>query len=69
MEKIYFKWVPTREGLPEDSERVLVKLHNRSCWDWGVAVWNEMYECWDDSEGDDYMYDKDDVEYWMRIRA
>lgn len=61
-------WILINEELPNDSERVLVKLKDRGCWPWEVAVWNKHYECWDDSEGDDYMYDKDAVECWMRIK-
>ena len=62
-------WISINDELPKDSERVLVKLKGRGCWPWEVAVWDEMYECWDDSEGDDYMCDKDAVEYWMRVKA
>ena len=61
-------WILINDELPNDSERVLVKLKDKGCWPWEVAVWNNHYECWDDSEGDDKMCDKDDVECWMRIK-
>ena len=61
-------WISIKDELPNDSERVLVKLKDKGCWDWEVAVWNKHYECWDDSEGDDYMCDKDAVECWMRVK-
>lgn len=61
-------WISINDDTPADGERVLVKKKDRGCWAWEVAVWNKHYECWDDSEGDDYMCDKDAVECWMRIK-
>ena len=68
MEHKYNTWISINNELPGDGERVLIKLKDRGCWDWEVAVWNEYYNGWDDSEGDDYMCDKDAVECWMRIK-
>ena len=68
-ESNYNTWISIDESMPVDGERVLVKMKNRSCWAWEVAVWNAHYEVWDDSEGDDYMCDKDNVTHWMRIKA
>lgn len=31
------------------------------------SVWNEHHQCWDDAEGDDYMYSKEYVEAWLPI--
>lgn len=31
------------------------------------AIWNKHEQCWDDETGDDYMCDKDEVEYWFDI--
>ena len=64
----YNTWISIDESMPVDGERVLVKKKDRDYWPWEVAVWNTRYECWDDSEGDDYMCDKNDVGYWMRIK-
>lgn len=61
-------WISINDDMPADGERVLVKLKDRGCWPWEVAVWNAYYNLWDDSEGDDYMCDKEDVECWMRIK-
>ena len=61
-------WISINDELPKDGERVLVKLKNRVC-PWEVAVWNAYYNLWDDLDGDEYMCDKDEVEYWMRVRT
>lgn len=66
--KRYFEWISVQEGYPEDGERVLVtrkNIPNRP----ELCVWNGYYEVWDDSEGDDVAYDKEDIECWMRIRT
>ena len=68
-ESNYNAWISIDESMPVDGERVLVKIKDRGCWPWEVAVWNAHYEVWDDSEGDDYMCDKDNVTHWMRIKA
>lgn len=61
----YFEWIPTMECTPKDGERVLVKQVG---WpEWSVQVWNEHYNCWDTGDGDDYDFDKNEGEYWMRI--
>jgi hypothetical protein len=68
MENKYFEWISIEDETPNDSERVLIKKLNRSCWEWEVAVWNNLYEVWDDAEGDDYMCNKESVTHWMRIK-
>lgn len=30
-------------------------------------AWNEKHQCWDDISGDDYMFDKYMVLYWMEF--
>lgn len=67
IEKDYFTgtWLKLSECCPEDGERVLIL--KTGCVFWEVAVYNRFDNCFDDSEGDDYMYDFNDVEYWMRI--
>ena len=62
-EALSSQWKDPKEELPEDEERVLIY------GDRGIelAAWNEHYECWDDAEGDDCMYDKDYVKLWMSI--
>ena len=61
-------WTSINDDTPVDGERVLIKKKDMGCWPWEVAVWNKHYKCWDDSEGDNYMCDKEDVVYWMRIK-
>ena len=58
-------WIKFPDNKPEDGERVLILKHGYVFWE--VYVYNEIHQCWDDSEGDDYMCDLDEVEYWMRI--
>ena len=62
----YFEWIKTCDQLPSDGERVLIRRHDYNWWE--VAVWNGHYNVWDDEQGDDFMYKKDDVELWMRVR-
>lgn len=62
-EALASQWRDPKEKLPEDEEYVLID------GPMGIepAVWNEHYECWDDAEGDDNMYDKNVVKLWMPI--
>lgn len=57
------QWRRVEDELPEDEEYVLIDGPR------GVepAFWNEHYQVWDDSEGDDFMYKKDAVKMWMSI--
>jgi hypothetical protein len=61
------KWIPvTKYGkMPDHDALVLV-----SC-SIGVelVVYNEIDECWDDSEGDDYYKDLDYFTHWQPIPA
>lgn len=59
------QWTRVEDGLPEDGEYVLISTER------GIeaSVWNEHHQCWDDAEGDDYMYSKDYVKAWLRIPA
>ena len=62
----YFEWIPVTSQLPVDGERVLIRRPGYNWWE--VSVWNGHYNVWDDEQGDDFMYKKDDVEFWMRVR-
>lgn len=62
----YGVWLDYPDNKPEDGERVLALRKGNSLW-WDVVVYNEYHECWDDSEGDDYFCDLDEVEKFMRI--
>lgn len=64
----FFEWIPTKECLPNDGERVLIRRKDRHHSDWEVSVWNGDYLCWDTEDGDDFMYKPEQVEYWMRIK-
>ena len=62
-EALASQWKDPKVELPEDGEYVLISS------DRGIepSVWNEHHQCWDDAEGDDYMYSKEYVEAWMSI--
>ena len=64
----FFEWIQTKDCLPNDGERVLIKLKDRGCFSWEVSVWNGHYLCWDTEDGDDFMYNPEEVECWMRIK-
>lgn len=48
-----------------DGEPILIKRNSRSYWE--VACYNIEYKCFDDSEGDDYLCDIEDVELYMIV--
>lgn len=58
------EWIKTENQIPENGEQVL-------CWYYGyqykLLIWNGVYNCWDDEEGDDYFCDRDRVEYWTHL--
>jgi hypothetical protein len=62
----YGVWLDYPANKPDDGERVLAFRNGNRLW-WDVVVYNEYHECWDDSEGDDYFCDLDEVEKFMRI--
>ena len=62
----YGVWLCYPANKPDDGERVLALRRGNSLW-WDVVVYNEYHECWDDSEGDDYFCDLDEVDKFMRI--
>ena len=62
-EALATQWKDPKVELPEDGEYVLISTDR----DIEPSVWNEHHQCWDDAEGDDYMYSKDYVQAWMSI--
>ena len=62
-EALASQWKDPKVELPEDGEYVLIATDR----DIEPSVWNEHHQCWDDAEGDDYMYSKEYVKAWMSI--
>ena len=62
-EALASQWKDPKVELPEDGEYVLISTDR----DIEPSVWNEHYQCWDDAEGDDYMYSKEYVKAWLPI--
>lgn len=58
------QWRDAEKEKPEDGEYVLI-YHS----EYGIepSVWNEKEQCWDDAQGDDYMYSAETVDAWMEI--
>ena len=58
------QWRDAEKEKPEDREYVLI-YHS----EYGIepSVWNEKEQCWDDAQGDDYMYSTKTVEAWLPI--
>lgn len=52
------------KNIPQRLVLAITKQH-----DIKLLCWNFIEQCWDDEFGDDYMYDKEQVEYWMDIPA
>jgi hypothetical protein len=58
------EWISVKDGLPEDGQSVLVtKRHSYP----EIVVFDEVYNCWDDSEGDDYYRALDYFTHWMPL--
>lgn len=53
------------EKTPEPDEYVLVKELGEGSWK--SQVFNRTYYCWDTEDGDDYDYDVDENDIWMRL--
>ena len=62
-EALASQWKDPKVELPEDGEYVLISTDR----DIEPSVWNEHHQCWDDADGDDYMYSKEYVKAWMSI--
>ena len=59
-------WWDFPENEPSDGDRVLI--HRKGFGNqWEAATYNGHYECWDDIEGDDYMYDLDEIDAIMFV--
>ena len=52
------------------------ELNDCACWvaleirnglDWHLAFWNEVDNCWNDDDNDDYFRDPDQVYCWMPL--
>lgn len=56
-------WLNFPECTPDDGEQVVVK---RNGW-YEILVYNEYHQCWDDSEGDDYCCELNEVDKFLRI--
>ena len=59
-------WLDFPENVPNDDELVLIHRKGMGNY-WEPAVYNGYYQCWDDAEGDDIMYDLDVVDKFMLI--
>ena len=58
-----FNWKQTLNEVPKDGEKVLVCYNGL----YGLLIWNDRCNCWDDSEGDDYFFSKEQIKYWMSL--
>ena len=56
-------WLNFPECTPEDGEQVVVK---RNGW-YAILVYNEYFQCWDNSKGDDYCCELSSVDEFLRI--
>lgn len=67
-EAVQGQWVPTTDRLPEkpgidsyEHVRCLIVVNGEI----EIGMWNCEHLCWDDEEGDDYLYDPDTPTHWM----
>ena len=58
------EWIWTVFQTPLNGEVVAIYPHIH-CHQF--ASWNELEQCWDHEDGDDYMSDKEDVVGWCQI--
>ena len=63
-------WIKTSEELPKRKEGVrysqvpCLVYYRRNI---EILYFNHEHNCWDDSDGDDYKCDIEDIEYWMPL--
>lgn len=56
-------WKQSSQEVPKDGEKVLVCYNGL----YGLLIWNEHCNCWDNSEGDDFFCEREYIPYWMRL--
>jgi hypothetical protein len=60
------KWKKTEiDGYPTEDQQCLVILKNQKYIQ--ALSWNDHYQSWDDLDGDDHAFDKEEVIYWMEF--
>jgi hypothetical protein len=57
-------WLNFPECKPEDGEQVVISRYGTF---YEIVTYNEYHQCWDDSEGDDYFCDLEEVDKFLRI--
>jgi len=55
--------IKVKDGLPKEDTQCLVIRHGDIHV--GVAWFNEHYQVWDGADGDDYLCDLDEFEWYM----
>jgi hypothetical protein len=62
--------IPTHERLPEkpslesyEHVRCLIFIRN----EWQIGMWNCEHLCWDDDDGDDFLYEAGKPSHWMPL--
>lgn len=58
------EWIKTENQTPNDGEQVLCLYYRHT---YKLLVWNNIYNCWDGEDGDDYYCSRDEVEYWTHL--
>ena len=64
------RWIPVSDRLPERVKNVnysQVLCEVKKDGDILLLVFNHEHECWDDSAGDDFYCDIEEVEFWREI--
>lgn len=63
--KVEIEILTIAEQKPKDGEKVMV--FNAKFKDWNPQYYNDYYNCWDDSTGDDYERDVQNEDRWFRL--
>ena len=56
--------LPKKPGLKNYEQiRCLIKRNGEI----EISIWNCEHICWDDDEGDDFMYQPGNIDFWMPL--
>jgi hypothetical protein len=58
--------LPKKPGLKSYEQIDCLVLAKRG---WEICVWNCEHECWDDSDGDDFLYDPLEPTHWIDLSS
>ena len=53
------EWIKLEDKFPEDGQKCLV--YDNKFGEYCILTYNNYYKCWDTDDGDDFVYNVDDI--------